>query len=128
MVDAVPSEAYPLSKDAGAKVSVQHGTAKSHKWWQLGGRDYSHVAVDAGYENYSETSSLSDSSSDGVVKNRNNVYEDKDAADIYAPIEGYEGAHRFDPSATWTAEEENAIRRKVCSAQAHQKTLLRLVA
>lgn len=110
--DAI-AEAFPIRKEATATINAPIGsTLKSRKWWQIGGRDFSHVAVDHGYENQSEASSLSDADS-GLVKNRNNVFEDKAAADIYKPIEGYEGAHRFDPNATWTQEEESALVRRV---------------
>lgn len=112
MVEAMPTEAYPLDKGASAKVTFQHGTVRRRKWYQLGGKDFSHVAVDLGYENASETSSLHDDDI-SFVKHRHNVFEDKAAADIYRPIEGYEGAHRFHPEATWTEAEEKAIRRKV---------------
>lgn len=108
-------ETFPLNKDATAKVTVRHTAQKPRKWWQLGGKDFSHVSVDAGYQTGSETSSFSDADS-GVIKNQNNVYEDKDAAELYKPIEGYEGAHRFVPNATWTQEEEQALVRKVCAS------------
>ena len=111
-IDAI-GEAYSTSKEPVASVSVPHGSlVKSRKWWQLGGRDYSHVAVDSGYETHSEVSLVSDGDSE-LVKNRNNVYEDKEAAAIYKPIEGYEGAHRFIPDATWTKEEEAALLSRV---------------
>lgn len=106
------SPGFPLNKEAGAKVNVRHNTQKPRKWWQLGGEDYSNVSVDAGYENTSETSSLNDSTSD-VHNNKNNVYEDREAAEFYKPIEGYEGAHRFVPDATWTDAEEKKLVRTV---------------
>lgn len=34
-------------------------------------------------------------------------------ASVYAPVEDYEGYHRYDPKATWTPAAENAVRRKV---------------
>lgn len=36
-----------------------------------------------------------------------------ESAEIYAPIAAYEGAHRFDPKLTWTAEEEQALVKKL---------------
>lgn len=33
-------------------------------------------------------------------------------ADAVPPHEGYEGAHRWDPTATWTPEEEKRVVRK----------------
>lgn len=114
MAKSTGAEVFPVSKEAHATVSVPHASGlKPRKWWQLGGRDYSHVAVDSGYDTRSEASSLSDSDSE-VVKNRNNVFEDKDAIDLYKPIEGYEGAHRFVPDASWTQAEEAALLRRVC--------------
>jgi hypothetical protein len=41
------------------------------------------------------------------------VFSDPDAALIYKPIENYEGSHRFDPTATWTPQEESALVRTV---------------
>jgi hypothetical protein len=36
----------------------------------------------------------------------------EELADIVRPHESYEGLHRFDPEATWTAEEERRVVRK----------------
>lgn len=33
---------------------------------------------------------------------------------FYKPVDGYEGAHRFDPKFQWTAAEEGKVVRKVC--------------
>lgn len=33
-------------------------------------------------------------------------------ADVIPPHESYEGAHRYDPGATWTPKEESALVRK----------------
>jgi hypothetical protein len=33
---------------------------------------------------------------------------------FYKPIEGYEGAHRYDPEYTWSAADERRVVRKVC--------------
>jgi hypothetical protein len=33
---------------------------------------------------------------------------------FYKPIEGYEGAHRYDPEYKWSAEDEGRIVHKVC--------------
>lgn len=118
--DPIP-EAFPITKQADVTFNARPGsTLKSRKWYQLGGRDYSHVAVDSGYDNRSETSSFNDSDSE-VVKNHNNVFEAKEAVDIYKPIEGYEGAHRFVPDATWTQAEESALVRKVCAIEVLSK-------
>lgn len=34
---------------------------------------------------------------------------------LYKPIEGYEGAHRYDPKFEWEPKEEKKLVRKVCS-------------
>ena len=49
-----------------------------------------------------------------LVKNVKNVFVAPEVADIYKPIEGFEGAHRFDSSAIWTKKEEKSLVRKVC--------------
>ena len=86
---------------------------KPPKWYSLFGKDVSYVPVDAGYETSSETSSMNE----GIVRNTNNVFEAPEAADIYKMIEGFEGAHRFDASATWTEAEEKRLVRRVRPAQ-----------
>jgi hypothetical protein len=83
---------------------------RPQKWYHLFGKDVSYVPVDDGLEGSSETSSLDDA----VVKNTNNVYEAPEAADIYRLVDGFEGTHRFDPSATWTQQEETQLVRRVC--------------
>jgi hypothetical protein len=78
------------------------------KWWQFGGKDVSYVSIDSGYESRSESSSSED-----LVKNVDNVFVAPEATEIYKPIEGFEGTHRFDPTATWSAEEEKKLVRRV---------------
>ncbi len=99
-------EAYP----SGPATSE---TAKPQKWYHLFGKDISHVSVDAGYETSSETSSLDEP----LVNNTHNVFEAPEASEIYKLVEGFEGTHRFDPSATWTPEEEKSLVRRVYTAQ-----------
>ncbi|KAG2185723.1 hypothetical protein INT43_002158 [Umbelopsis isabellina] len=41
------------------------------------------------------------------------VFDDPNLAQYYQPREDYEGYHRFDPKAVWTAKEEKAIVRKI---------------
>lgn len=81
-------------------------------WWKIGGKDISYVSVDAGLE--SETSSLVQSSGSSLVKNENNVFASPEATELYKPVAGFEGTHRFDPNATWTQAEEAALVRRVC--------------
>jgi len=99
-------EAYP-----NGELSVSKGSHRQ-KWWKLGGKDISHVSVNDGYVD-SDASSFDEDSNDAVVKNVNNVFDAPEAAQLYKPIEGFEGTHRFDPSATWTQAEEKALVRKV---------------
>ena len=80
----------------------------ARRWWQLGGRDVSYVSVDISYENESSASSSED-----LVKNVDNVWTAPEATELYKPIAGYEGAHRFEPTATWSAEEEQKLVRRV---------------
>jgi hypothetical protein len=82
---------------------------KRPKWYHLWGKDISYVSVDAGHEPESETSSVDE----GAVKNTDSVFESAEASEIYRPVEGFEGTHRFDATATWTPEEEKKLVRKV---------------
>ncbi len=84
---------------------------RSTKWWKFGGKDVSYVSVDDGLEK-SETSSQHDGAA--VMKDVNNVFESPEALNIYKPVEGFEGTHRFDPSAEWTPQEEKVLVRRVC--------------
>ena len=94
-------EAFPTG------VSVV-GHPRQRKWYQLSGKDVpSHVPIDN--ETSSETSSLQDN----IVDNHNNIFEAAEAQDIYKMVDGFEGAHRFDPTAKWTAEEEKKLVRRV---------------
>ncbi|GAB1205809.1 hypothetical protein APSETT445_004488 [Aspergillus pseudonomiae] len=55
-------------------------------------------------------------SSDGFQGTRNHIFDDSDAAEYWANVyekAQYEGRHRFDPSFTWTPEEEKKLIRKV---------------
>lgn len=42
-----------------------------------------------------------------------NVFSDAELAEFYAPIDEYEGKHRFDPTAKWTEEEEAKLVKRV---------------
>ncbi|KAN0104289.1 phthalate transporter [Hyaloscypha variabilis] len=79
---------------------------KTKPWWKFGGKDYSFVSVNSGY---SATASSSDTNLDSSEKLGRNVYETDDVKDVYKPIEGYEGAHRFDPNFKWSPEEEERL-------------------
>jgi hypothetical protein len=84
-------------------------TYRRRKWWQLGGEDIIFVPV------RNDGSRLSKSDFDTKVTETadGTVFSDSRTANVYAPIEKYEGAHRFDPKATWTEEEELALVRRV---------------
>lgn len=85
------------------------------KWYHLFGKDVSHVPVDEGYATGSETSSL-----DGnTVNNHRNIFTAPEAVDIYKLVDGFEGTHRFDPSATWEAQDEKKLVQRV----RHSRTL-----
>lgn len=84
---------------------------RPRRWWQIGGQDISHVSINAGYE--AEATSSSSSSSENLTSGGEDIFVAPEALEVYKPIEGFEGAHRFDPSATWTKEEEAALIRKV---------------
>ncbi len=78
------------------------------KWWQIGGQDVIFVSVrDDGLP--SNKADFDTNSNDTLDEG---VFADSRTKDVYAPIENYEGRHRFDPKATWTEEEEaNLVRR-----------------
>ena len=107
-------EAYPQVGDQTIKK-----VSEPRPWWKFGGKDISHVSVNAGYELPSETSSVDESTGESLVKNVNNVWDAPEAAELYKPIAGFEGTHRFDPSATWTVAEEKALVRRVSSYSIH---------
>jgi hypothetical protein len=81
---------------------------KTKPWWKFGGKDYSFVPVSSGYTQTTEANK-SDSTLDSVQDMGRHVYETAEAKDIYKPIEGYEGAHRFDPHLKWSPEEEKRL-------------------
>lgn len=93
------TESYPANQSRRAR----------QKWWQLGGKDISHVSVDDGLESSPESSS-----GDLNTASRDNVFTAAEAVELYKPIEGFEGTHRFEPTAVWTVEEEKRLVRKVC--------------
>jgi MFS transporter, ACS family, DAL5 transporter family protein len=95
--------AYPIST-----------TKVTHRpWWKLGGKDISFAPVDPDSLTSSNAASTEDIEQPGLDNIHGSVFDDSGAAQFYQPIEKYEGAHRFDPNATWTPEEENALVRTV---------------
>jgi hypothetical protein len=94
--------------------NVSRQVTPKRPWWKIGGKDISFAPVDPD----SVTTSSSGSVSEDVEGTRTydihgSVFSDPDAALIYKPIENYEGSHRFDPTATWTPQEESALVRTV---------------
>jgi hypothetical protein len=82
----------------------------SGSWWKSPAVDRAFVTVD---DDSSASSSLKDDI-EHINKNAyGSVFQDNDAAVHYAPPEAYEGAHRYDPNFTWTANEETALVRKI---------------
>lgn len=105
------------------KAVIQDSSAvpfQTKPWWKFGGKDYSFVPVNSGYTQ-TAAGTKSDSTLDSVQDMGRHVYETDAAKDIYKPIEGYEGAHRFDPHLKWTPEEE---KRLVKTVSVVPKTLL----
>jgi hypothetical protein len=84
-------------------------TRRARKWWQLGGEDIVFVPV----RNDGSGSSKGDFDTVVTKTAEGSVFNDSRTADVYAPIEKYEGAHRFDPKATWTEAEELSLVRRV---------------
>lgn len=81
-------------------------------WWKFGGHDRVFVSTRLG----TSDSSLSSFRKDTGIETGNNdgtVFSDSRGAELYEPIEKYEGRHRFDPRATWSEEEERKLVRRV---------------
>ncbi|KAG5920256.1 hypothetical protein E4U42_006256, partial [Claviceps africana] len=107
-------EAFPDPAPKVPNVTESSIRQRRRRWWQIGGEDVSHVSIDVGYETdfgSSSTSSL-DESSNKPSRNRG-VFVAPEAAEVYRPVQGFEGAHRFDPAAKWTDEEEKNLVRKL---------------
>jgi hypothetical protein len=102
-------ETYPPDiKDVGE--SGLQNTAplpvKTKSWWKLGGEDHSFVSVNAGYPNSASSSVTAFDVHDAAG---HNVWENEESKELYKPIAGYEGSHRFDPSFEWDPEEEKRL-------------------
>jgi len=97
--------------DDGGLQSTLPNPVNTKPWWKIGGKDYSFVSVDAGYPKTVDSASSSDTALN--VSLDHNVYETDGVKDVYKPIEGYEGTHRFDPSFQWDPQEEKRLVRTV---------------
>ena len=109
-------QTYPANVndvDESGLQSVDPKPMKSKLWWKLGGKDYSFVSINAGYTRSAISTSSSDTKLDAVESLGRHVYETDDTKEIYKPIAGYEGSHRFDPSFQWDPEEERKLVRMV---------------
>jgi len=83
-------------------------------WWKLGGKDISFAPVDSDSVPTSTSGSIkNDIETSGTSDIHGSVFDDSAAAQFYQPIAKYEGRHRFDPTATWTFEEEQKLVRTV---------------
>lgn len=92
-------------------------TKTTHRpWWKLGGKDISFAPVDPDSVTTSNSASTEDIETSQLDNIHGSVFDDSSAAQFYKPIEKYEGAHRFDPNATWTPEEERKLIRTVSCA------------
>jgi hypothetical protein len=104
IVIAEPSENLPNSAARTPK----------RPWWKLGGADVSFTTVDSASVTTSSSGSLKEDIESSTQNNiHGSVFDDSRAAQFYQPVEKYEGRHRFDPSATWTSEEEQRLVRTV---------------
>jgi hypothetical protein len=107
---AIEEDAYYVDEKGFEKGFQSAGPQpiKKKPWWKLGGRDQSFVSVNSGYPPSSSVSS-SDTNLPADTKPTNHVWETEESKEIYKPIEGYEGSHRFDPSFKWDPEEEKRL-------------------
>jgi hypothetical protein len=109
------NELYPGEKHVEVPVlqEVDPEPIKRRPWWKLGGKDQSFVSVDAGYARTVSSASGSETKLDAVDDLGHHVWETEETKEIYKPIAGYEGAHRFDPSFKWSPQEEKVLVRTV---------------
>jgi hypothetical protein len=101
--------------DQGKFPNTDHQPIRRKPWWKFGGTDHAFVPVDAGYPASTNSASTSNTALDydSVENQGRHVYNTDEAKEIYKPIEGYEGRHRFDPSFTWDPVEEQKLVRTV---------------
>jgi hypothetical protein len=115
-------EAYAVAEVKNAEQNGLYNgdviPTKTKPWWKFGGKDYSFVSVNAGY---TSTASSSETKLESTEKLGRNVYETDEAKDIYKPIQGYEGAHRFDPQFKWSPEEEKRLVKTVSVLSLYSK-------
>jgi hypothetical protein len=93
---------------SGVQTYAKPGVQR-RKWWTIGGKDISFAPVDKD----SVAESIDDFENRGIAGVHGSVFDDTEAKLFYAPVEKYEGRHRFDPDATWTPEEEHRLLKTV---------------
>jgi hypothetical protein len=101
---------------SGSNYPITTSKVTHRPWWKLGGKDISFAPVDPDSVTTSNAASTEDIETTGLDNVHGSVFDDSGAAQFYQPIEKYEGAHRFDPNATWTPAEEKALVRTVSLA------------
>ena len=84
-----------------------------YRWWKFSGQDRSFVSSRSDGSTSTLPSIKGDIESSTPYDSQKGVFSDPDAAGFYQPIEGYEGAHRFDPVTTWSDQEERSLIRRV---------------
>ena len=111
--DHKTSDSDIIEKSEGRDQSpITTTVIKRRPWWKLGGEDISFAAVDSGVS--SKSGSVKDDlETNGINDIHGSVFDNSSAAQFYQPIEKYEGRHRFDPTATWTPQEEQKLVRTV---------------
>jgi hypothetical protein len=101
-----------VTEKNGNNYSFPTSQTSRRAWWKLRGKDISFAAVDPASATASLRDDIENSSSD-ENNIKGTVFDDSAAAEFYRPVEKYEGRHRFDPTATWTPEEERKLLRTV---------------
>lgn len=117
-----PTVAKALEKSHLRDVDPQ--PHKRKPWWKPGGKDYSFVTVNDGYPESTVSSNFEyKNNSTDTLGSHHNVYNSSATKKIYKPIEGYEGAHRFDPSLNWEPGEESKLVKHVCPSRFAMQSL-----
>lgn len=114
-IDEKVSDSGVVEK-SGSNYPITTSKVTHRPWWKLGGKDISFAPVDPDSVTTSNAASTEDIETTGLDNIHGSVFDDSGAAQFYQPIEKYEGAHRFDPNATWTPAEEKALVRTVSLA------------
>ncbi|PMD16721.1 phthalate transporter [Hyaloscypha hepaticicola] len=107
-IDEKVSDSGVVEK-SGSTYPITTSKVTHRPWWKLGGKDISFAPVDPDSVTTSNAASTEDIETTGLDNIHGSVFDDSGAAQFYKPIEKYEGAHRFDPNATWTPAEEKAL-------------------